>query len=164
MSTPTKPSIVFWYRWAPAAAPERLANKPVNFGYRHLGLACLRQVNAVCRGHLAYSRLQGGFREFLEGLSRLPHIDAVDATVLLVVDMHDRARGQLGVNAHLVRDGIDHLDRESGRENKLSKDGHDWLPSGRGRSAPGEDRPSRFPWPSLVATARQGHSSEGAAQ
>jgi hypothetical protein len=41
MSTPTKPSIVFWYRWAPAAAPERLANKPVNFGYRHLGLACL---------------------------------------------------------------------------------------------------------------------------
>ena len=30
-----------WYRWAPAAVAERLANQPVNFGYRHLGLACL---------------------------------------------------------------------------------------------------------------------------
>lgn len=30
-----------WYRWAPAAVAERLVNKPVNFGYRHLRLACL---------------------------------------------------------------------------------------------------------------------------
>src|ERR1700722_6214001 len=76
--------------------------------------------------------------------------------------MQDRTSWQMSVDIHLVGDRVDYLDRESGRENKLSKDGHDWLPSGRGRSAPGEDRPSRFPWPSLVATARQGHSSEGA--
>jgi hypothetical protein len=31
--------------------------------------------------------------------------------------MDDPARGQLGVNAHLVCDGVDHLDRDSGREN-----------------------------------------------
>ena len=30
-----------WYRRAPAAVAERLANQSVNFGYRHLGLACL---------------------------------------------------------------------------------------------------------------------------
>jgi hypothetical protein len=33
------------------------------------------------------------------------------------VDVQDRASWQLGVNAHLVRDGVDHLDRDSGREN-----------------------------------------------
>jgi hypothetical protein len=68
--------------------------------------------------------LQGGLHEFLEGLSRLPHIDAVNATVLLVVGMQDPAGWQMGS----LR--------------------------GRGCSVPGEDRPSRFPWPPLVATAR----------
>jgi hypothetical protein len=86
----------------------------------------------VCRGNLAHGRLQGRFHEFLQGLSRLSHIDAVNATVLLVVGMHDPASGQVGVDVHLVCDGVDHLDRDSGRENLLNKDGHDWLPSGTG--------------------------------
>jgi hypothetical protein len=48
------------------------------------------------------------------------------------VDVHDRAGWQPGVDIHLVRDRVDHLDRHSGREDLLNKDGHEWLPSGMG--------------------------------
>jgi hypothetical protein len=41
------------------AAAERLVNNPMNFGYRNLGLACLRQVDAACRGNLCRGWLQG---------------------------------------------------------------------------------------------------------
>jgi hypothetical protein len=61
--------------------------------------------------------LQGRLHKFLEGLSRLPHIDAVNATVLLVVDMQNPTSWQMGVDVHLVCYGVDYLDRDSGREN-----------------------------------------------
>ena len=107
----------------------------MNFGYRDLRLASFYQVDALCRGNPAYGWLQGELGEPLEGFSRLPHIDAANATVLLVVDMHERASWQMGVDVHLVCDGVDHLHRDSGRENLLNKDGHDWLPPGGGQRA-----------------------------
>jgi hypothetical protein len=69
----------------------------------------------------------------------------VNATVLQVVDMQDRAGWQMGVDVHLVGDGVDQLDRDCGWENILNKDGHDWLLPGQGRSVPGEDRPPQLP-------------------
>lgn len=60
----------------------------------------------MCRGNLAHGRLQGRFHEFLQGLSRLPHIDAVNATVLLVVGMHDPASGQMGVDVHQISHSV----------------------------------------------------------
>jgi hypothetical protein len=97
----------------------------MNFGYRSLGLAHLGQVDAPRSGNLAHGWLQGVLGEFLVGLSRVPHIDAVKATVLLEVGMHDPASWQLGVDAHLVRHSVEHLARDSSWEDLLKDDGHD---------------------------------------
>jgi hypothetical protein len=136
----------------------------MDFGYRRLGLAYLMQVDTPCSGNSAQGWLQSGLGEFLVGLSRLPHIDDVNATVLLEVGVHDPASWHIGIDAHLVRDSVKQLARDSNRENLLKDDGHDRLPSGAAHSMLGGEQLPRFSRPPPVATARLGHSSEVAPQ